>query len=75
MDAAVIIEFGVQKQGREEMKGYESCYDCEYKTREEGAGEHFKKITDRDDDGKGVEAVFHLAIGGDGIGRQIDTTY
>lgn len=76
MDAAVIIEFGEQKQRQEDMKGYESCDDCEYKTREEGAGKHSEKITERDEEGEGgVKAVLRLAISGDGTGRQIDTTY
>lgn len=75
-DAEVIIEFGVQRQRWEGMKGYESCYDCEYETQEEGAGKHSKKITNRDEEGRGVEGVscIHLAIGGDATGRQIDTT-
>lgn len=68
----MIIEFGVQRQRWEGMKGYESCYDCEYETQEEGAGKHSKKITNRDEEGRGVEGVscIHLAIGGDATGRQ-----
>lgn len=73
----MIIEFGVQRQRWEGVKGYEGCYDCEYETQEEGAGKHSKKITNREEEGGGVEAVSgtHLAIGGDGTGRQIETTY
>lgn len=71
----MIIEFGVQRQRREGMKGYEGCYDCEYETQEEGAGKHSKKITNREEEGAGVEGVSctHLAIAGDGTRRQIDT--
>lgn len=73
----MIIEFGVQRQRWEGMKGYEGCRDCEYETQKEGAGKHSKKITHGEEEDGGVEAVSctHLAIGGDGTGRQIDTTY
>lgn len=74
MDAVVIIEFLQQKQRQEDMKGYETCDDCEYKTREEGAGKHSEKITKRDEEGEWVKAVLRLAISGDGTGRQTDTT-
>lgn len=58
------------------MKGYEGCYDCKYEAQEEGAGEHSKKITYREEEGRQVEAMSctHVAVGGDGTGRQIDTT-
>lgn len=71
------MSFGARRQRREGMKGYEGCYDCEYETQEEGAGKHSKKTTNRQEYGGGVEGVSctHLAIGGDGTARQIDTTF
>lgn len=72
VDAEVIIEFGVQRQRWEGMKGYEGCYDCKYKTQKEGTDEHSKKITKRKEDCRQVEGVsyIHLVVGCDGTGRQ-----
>lgn len=58
------------------MKGYEGCYDGERETQEEGAGEHSEKITDGEEQGRGVEGVSRarLGVGGDGTARQIETT-
>lgn len=69
----MIIDFGVQRQRREGMKGYEGCYDCEYETQEEGAGEHSKKIANRVEKGEAVEGVSctHVAVGGDGTTRKM----
>lgn len=55
------------------MKGYEGCYNCEHETQEDGAGQHSEKITNREEEGRRVKGVspIHLAIGGDGTGRQM----
>lgn len=68
----MIIDFGVQRQRWEGMKGYEGCYDCENETQEERAGKHSQKITNRAEEGRGVEGVScpRLDVGVDGTRRK-----
>lgn len=59
------------------MKGYESCYDCERETQEEGADEHSEKITNGAEKGSQVEGVSctRPAVGGDGTERKRQQIY
>lgn len=57
------------------MKGYEGCYDSENETQEERAGKHSQKITNRAEEGRGVEGVScpRLDVGVDGTRRKKNT--
>lgn len=72
----MIIGFRSRDRDGRGMEGYEGCHDCERETQEEGGNEHSQKITSREEEGSGVKGVSstHLAIAGDGTGRENDST-